>query len=223
MEVIDVYWSFRSPYSYLVTPDLVKLEQDYDVDLKLKVVLPIAVRSKSTLFSASNRKPAMYIVMDSLRRAQFLGMPMIFPPKPDPVVQNYETLEVAEEQPLIMRLVKLGVEAQRRGQGIAFAKEVSAVIFGGTDNWDQGDHLTKAAEAAGLDLSHMEASIENGDHLTEIERNHADLDAAGHWGVPTMVVRGEPFFGQDRVGTLRWRLDQYGLGRDKNNYRADQV
>ncbi|WP_418152109.1 hypothetical protein AB8615_07925 [Litorimonas sp. RW-G-Af-16] len=72
MEVIDVYWSFRSPYSYLVTPDLVKLAQDYDVQINLKVVLPIAVRAKSSLFDASNRKPAMYIVMDSLRRAQFL-------------------------------------------------------------------------------------------------------------------------------------------------------
>ncbi|CAA0121204.1 Uncharacterised protein [Halioglobus japonicus] len=28
-----------------------------------------------------------------------------------------------------------------------------------------------------------------------------------------MVVRGEPFFGQDRVETLRWRLDQFGLAK----------
>ncbi|WP_409432070.1 2-hydroxychromene-2-carboxylate isomerase [Litorimonas sp. RW-G-Af-16] len=213
MEVIDVYWSFRSPYSYLVTPDLVKLAQDYDVQINLKVVLPIAVRAKSSLFDASNRKPAMYIVMDSLRRAQFLGLPMIFPPKPDPVVQNYETLEVAEDQPLIMRLAKLGVEAQRRGQGLAFAQVVSAVIFGGTEDWDKGDHLAKAARSVGLDLDEMEKAIAASDHLDEINRNHADLDAAGHWGVPTMVVRGEPFFGQDRIDTLRWRLDQYGLRR----------
>jgi len=46
-----------------------------------------------------------------------------------------------------------------------------------------------------------------------VEANHAALDAAGHWGVPTMVLRGEPFFGQDRIDTLRWRLDKYGLGK----------
>jgi 2-hydroxychromene-2-carboxylate isomerase len=28
-----------------------------------------------------------------------------------------------------------------------------------------------------------------------------------------MAVRDEPFFGQDRIETLRWRLDQYGLKR----------
>ena len=29
----DLYWSFRSPYSYLVTPRLIALEQDWDVVL----------------------------------------------------------------------------------------------------------------------------------------------------------------------------------------------
>lgn len=213
LESIDVYWSFRSPYSYLVTPDLVKLTDDYNIEINLKVVLPIAVRAKSTLFDGANRKPAMYIVMDSLRRAEFLGMPMIFPPKPDPVIQNYETLQVADDQPLIMRLAKLGVEAQRRGKGLPFAKEVSRLIFGGTEGWDQGDHLEKAANNVGLELDEMERAIGDGDHLEEIERNHNDLEAAGHWGVPTMVIRGEPFFGQDRIDTVRWRLDQLGLRR----------
>ena len=213
MEPVDVYWSFRSPYSYLVTPDLVALAEDYDVAVRMRIVLPIAVRARAALFAGANRKPALYIVMDSRRRAEFLGMPMRWPPNPDPVVQDYDTLEVAEDQPLIVRLAKLGVEAERRGKGMAFAKEVAHLVFGGTDNWDQGDHLHIAAAAAGLDLTALDTAIEDGDHMAEIERNHASLDAAGHWGVPTMVVRGEPFFGQDRIETLRWRLGQYGLRR----------
>lgn len=213
LEPLDVYWSFRSPYSYLATPDLTKLAQDYRVELNLRVVLPMAVRSKAKLFDASNRKPAMYLYMDSMRRAEFLGMPLVFPPTPDPVVQNLETFEVAVEQPLIMRLAKLGVESQRQGKGLPFAKEISHLIFSGTKDWDQGDLMQQATSAAGLDLAAMERAIEHGDHLDEVERNHAGLDSAGHWGVPTMVVRGEPFFGQDRVETLRWRLDQLGLRR----------
>lgn len=213
MEPVDVYWSFRSPYSYLVTPDLEKLIEDYDVEVNLRVVFPVALRTKKTLFDASNKKPAFYIVMDSARRAEFLGMPMHFPPNPDPVVQDYETFQVAEEQPLIKRLAKLGVEAQRRGKGVAFAKEISHLVYGGTEGWDQGDHMEKAAAAAGLDLTDMDETIKDGDHLEEVERNHEGLEKAGHWGVPTMVVRGEPFFGQDRIETLRWRLDQLGLKR----------
>jgi len=83
--------------------------------------------------------------------------------------------------------------------------------MGGTDHWDQGDHLAEAVASAGLDLAELDAAISGGDHLAEIEQNQQTLDAAGHWGVPTMVVRNEPFFGQDRIDTLRWRLDQYGL------------
>ena len=37
------------------------------------------------------------------------------------------------------------------------------------------------------------------------------LEAAGHWGVPTSVFAGEPFFGQDRLELLLWRLRQHGL------------
>ena len=211
MEPIDVYWSFRSPYSYLVTPDLIKLSEDYKVELNLRVVLPIALRSKNTLFNPADKKPVFYIVRDCIRRAEFLGMPMSFPPNPDPITQDYQTLQVADDQPLIMRLTKLGVEAQRRRKGTAFAKEISHLIYGGTEGWDQAPHLRNATHAAGLDLVSMENAIENGNHLSEVERNHAGLEGAGHWGVPTMVVRGEPFFGQDRIDTLRWRLDQFGL------------
>ena len=209
---IDVYWSFRSPYSYLATPDMLRLREDFDVEVNLQVVLPIAVRSKAALFDPSNMKPVRYIIMDSFRRAEFLGLPIAFP-RPDPIVQDLTTLQVAEEQPYIYRLSHLGVEAQRRGKGIDFAANVSALIWGGTENWDQGDHLKDAAAKSGLDLADMEAAIQNSDHQDEVERNQQALDDAGHWGVPTMVVKGEPFFGQDRIKTLRWRLEKLGLSR----------
>lgn len=114
-EPVDVYWSFRSPYSYLVTPDLLRLRKDYDVDVRMRIVYPIAIRD--------------------------------------------------------------------------------------------------AVARAGLDLAELDAAIESGDQLEEVERNQQALTEAGHWGVPTMVVRGEPFFGQDRIDTLRWRLDQDELKR----------
>ena len=57
----------------------------------------------------------------------------------------------------------------------------------------------------------MDAAIADGDHLDAIERNHEELEAIGHWGVPTMALRGEPFFGQDRIETLRWRLETLGV------------
>ena len=211
-DAVDVFWSFRSPYSYLVTPDLKRLQNDYDVDVRMRIVYPIAVRDPSLVFDPANRNKALYIVRDSSRRAEFLGMPLAWP-RPDPIVQEPGTMAVAEEQPYIHRLSALGVEAHRRGRGVEFVTEVSALIFGGTEGWDQGDHLKEAVARAGFDLAELDAAIESGDQLEEVELNQQALAEAGHWGVPTMVLREEPFFGQDRIDTLRWRLDQYGLAR----------
>ena len=44
-----------------------------------------------------------------------------------------------------------------------------------------------------------------------LAENDRALRAAGHWGVPTMVFEGEPFFGQDRFDILVWRMKQRGL------------
>lgn len=212
-ETVDVFWSFRSPYSRLVTADLLQLREDYDVDVQLRVVLPLAVRNPNALFDPSNRKPPLYIARDSVRRGEMLGRPIVFPIDPDPIVQDFRTMAVAKEQPYIYRLSKLGVEANRRGRGVELADRVAALIFGGTRGWDKGDLLKDAVADAGLDLDQLDAAIEGGDHLEEIARNQDALDAAGHWGVPTMVFRGEPFFGQDRIDTLRWRLDHAGLAK----------
>lgn len=211
-EEIEVFWSFRSPYSYLVTSDLLQLRDEFDVTLNLRVVMPLAIRNKGTLFDPKNAKPFRYIQLDWERRAEYLGRPHRWP-QPDPIVQDLDSLKIADEQPYIFRLAKLGVEAQRRGKGIDFAACVSLLIFGGTQDWDQGDHLAVAAQQAGLDLPSMEESIAKGDHLLEIDLNHSALEEAGHWGVPTMVLRNEPFFGQDRIDTLRWRLNQLGISR----------
>lgn len=210
MHEVDVYWSFRSPYSYLATPDMVKLRDDYAVDVNLRVVYPIAVRAPELLFNPQNANRTRYIILDWVRRAQFLGMPDVWP-SPDPVVQDMTTMEIAEEQPYIYRLCRLGVEAQRQGRGIDFAAEVAALLFGGTVDWHLGDHLARAAERAGLDLAAMEAIVEAGDHDNEVDANQAALEALGGWGVPSLVFNDELFFGQDRIDTLRWRLDQHDL------------
>jgi 2-hydroxychromene-2-carboxylate isomerase len=210
LDAVDVYWSFRSPYSYLATPGMLDIRDRYQVDVNLRVVLPIAVRSPELLFNAANANRTKYIVLDWVRRAEFLGMPHAWP-SPDPVVQNLKTMEIAADQPHIFRLSHLGVEAQRRGRGIDFAAQVSSLIWGGTAGWDQGDHLANAAQRAGLDLADMERAIAGDSHADEIEANHAALEAAGQWGVPSFVFKGEPFFGQDRIETLCWRLDQHKL------------
>ena len=149
---VDLFWSFRSPYSYLAMPGALRLEQDFTVEVRFRPVLPLAVREPNC-FSPDNLKRAKYIRLDWVRRAQMLGMSPVWP-NPDPIAQDMKTYAIAKDQPYIYRLTYLGVEASQRA-----------------------------------------------------------LADAGHWGVPTFVFEGEPFFGEDRIDTLRCRLSQKGLKR----------
>jgi len=210
----DLFFSFRSPYSYLAIGRYRALTQSHDVDINLRVVWPIAIRNPDLLFTGSPAAPR-YILMDSFRAAQHLGIPFRWP-RPDPVVQDLATREIAAEQPLIRRICRLGQAASRRGKGLSFAYEVSKIIFNGTvDDWHEGDHLSEAAARAGLDLAQLDAeAVSNVDALdAEIAANQDALEAAGHWGVPTLVLDGEPFFGQDRIDLAIWRMEQKGLAK----------
>ena len=81
-------------------------------------------------------------------------------PRPDPIVQDMTTLEVAEQQPYIHRLTRLGAAAQIEGRSLAFTDAISRVLWDGSvTGWNEGDHLARAADAAGFDLAAMDAAI----------------------------------------------------------------
>jgi 2-hydroxychromene-2-carboxylate isomerase len=211
---VDLFWSFRSPYSYLATPRLVRLAADYDVDIDVRVVLPIAIRIPG-FFDTVNPLWPPYLMRDTMRIAEYERIPYGWP-RPDPIVQDFSTRTVAAEQPYIHRLTRLGVAARERGRGLPFVAEISRVIWGGdVDGWHEGSHLADASARAGLDLGDLDAAItaDPGRHDAVIAENQRALEAAGHWGVPTMVFGSEPFFGQDRIDLLVWRMRQHGLRR----------
>lgn len=207
----DLFWSFRSPYSYLVTKRLVALERDHDVKAVVRPVYPIAVRIPG-FFKQVNPMWPPYLMKDTRRIAEMEGLPYAWP-SPDPILMDMKSGEVATDQPYISRLTRAGVLAAERGQGLAFLDEVSSVIFGGVKSWHEGDHLRNAAKRAGLDMDELDAvAAKEADRLeAAIAENEAAQKAAGHWGVPLMAFEGEPFFGQDRVDHLVWRMKQQGL------------
>jgi 2-hydroxychromene-2-carboxylate isomerase len=209
---VDVFWSFRSPYSYLATPQLIALQAAYDLEIVVRPVLPIAVRIDG-FFKRVNPMWPPYLARDIYRLGQMQGTPIRWP-RPDPIVMDIASGEVPADQPYIYRLTRMGQAAAEAGKGLAYISEVGSLIWSGsTENWHEGDHLAKAAERAGLDPAALEAvARDEADRLdAAIEANQKALESAGHWGVPTMVFDGEPFFGQDRLDVLLWRMKQRGL------------
>ena len=209
---VEVFWSFRSPYSYLVTPRLTALAAEYDIDIRIRPVLPIAVRIAG-FFDQVNPLWPPYLMRDVGRLGQMQGTPIRWP-RPDPIVMDFATRQVSPDQPYIYGLTRKGQAAAEAGKGLEYIAQVAPVIWSGeVEGWDQGDHLAQAAIRAGLDPEALERTARDEAERLDaaIAANQKALEAAGHWGVPTMVFDGEPFFGQDRVDVLLWRMKQAGL------------
>jgi 2-hydroxychromene-2-carboxylate isomerase len=208
----DLYWSFRSPYSYMITHRLLVLEAEFDVTGIIRPVYPLAVRTPE-FFETRDPLWFSYFQIDIHREAAFLGLPLRWP-RPDPVYMDRETRTYPKDQPYIHRLTRLGVAAAERGRGLAYLGEVSHLIWSGeVDDWHLGDHLDQAAIRAGLDPDNLnQAVMDEAERLHRIiEDNQIAQRTGGHYGVPTIVLQGEPFFGQDRFDQFKWRLQQKGL------------
>ena len=208
---IDLYWSFRSPYSYLALPRVAAAAREPDLDWRIRIVYPLAIRYPEYFDrQKQNALARPYFLADCERVAASLGMPFRRP-VPDPIVQDPVTLEIATEQPYIRRLTHLGIQAERRGKALPFIVEVSRLLWDGqVDGWDEGDHLARAAARAELDLADMQRAVDAdpAGHEAQVQANQQAQQAAGHWGVPMFVVHDEPFFGQDRFDLLMWRVEQ---------------
>ena len=64
--LVDLFWSFRSPYSYLVLPRTCELVRRFDVGVRLRPVYPLAVRDP-TFFGRTPPHFARYVMLDSAR------------------------------------------------------------------------------------------------------------------------------------------------------------
>ncbi len=207
----DLYFSFRSPYSYLAVGRYREIAAAHHLELTLRPVYPLAVRQPD-FFKTNHPNWLPYTMRDMMRVAQFHAIPF-GAPNPDPIVQDMTTGAIAADQPNIERITQLGQAAADLGDGVAFAHEAGQLIWGGQAGWNEGDHLAQAALRAGLDFAAMERMVaEHSDELNrKIAGNQQALEDAGHWGVPTLVFDGEPFFGQDRIEMAQWRMEQKGL------------
>ena len=213
MKTVDVYWSFRSPYSYLATKRLRDLSEKWNIRVRPRPVYPIAIRTPE-FFSEIQPQWIPYLMKDIVRLSQFLDLPL-GALNPDPVVMNMATREIAADQPHIHRLTRLGILACEVSDqaGWAFMDEVSTTIWS-SQAWTEGSVLADAVSRADLDLADMDARQQSARaRLTAaIEANQTEQDKF-HWGVPLMVFDEEGYFGQDRLEVLEWRLKQAGIAR----------
>ena len=208
---LDLYYTMRSPYCYLAVKPISELATELDLMVNLKPVYPLAV-SDPSFFDKVNPLWPPYLQKDTRRIAARLNIPFHWP-RPDPIVQDMQTREVAAEQPYITRLTHYAQLAAEEGKGLAYVTEVSGLLYSpDVDGWDQGDLLAQAMARAGLDIEVYagKANAEAERLEVQVQQNRREQLASGHWGAPLFVHDSEIFFGQDRIEDLAWYLRNLG-------------
>lgn len=176
---------------------MLKLKNEYAVDINFKIVYPIAIRLPE-FFKNRNLFYFTSLLMDIKRKAKKLNMSLNLPIKPDPIKQNIVTGKISKDQPYIFDICHMGQLMCNRGKGIEFAYELSSLIWS-VKNWNTEDKLKNLLSEFGEDLDEVRESIKLNEKslIEEIELNQMDQKEAGHHGVPLNVYKGKYYFGQD--------------------------
>jgi 2-hydroxychromene-2-carboxylate isomerase len=230
---IDVFYSMRSPYSYLSHTRYAYLHSAFNVDVTIRVIFPVAARTRHKGGKAGSGRWYFYgyTVVDAPRTGLYEGIPFRYA-NPDPIVEDIRpqgeaTMAVApmEKQPYIAWLTRLGAAAYLAGKTIDYVVAVSPLIWGARaplGEWPL--HVKDAVDSIdGMDYDAIIADIQaNPKKYDDVWIKAQDeFQATGQGGVPTASFNGEPFFGQDRFDQLFWRLRQNGL--TKRRHRRDPM
>lgn len=184
--LIELWFSFRSPYSWICFPRMRRLAAHYGADLKLRYILPMVMRGLPV--PAAKRQ---YIVFDVKREADRLGIP--FGPMLDPVGPGVERATA-----VLHRATGLGL-------GDAFAEIALRAIWSEAADLTRDSVLIGLAADAGLSALEVRRALEDDSWRQVAEVNRQALFDAGLWGAPTFRVNGgDAHWGQDRV----WALEE---------------
>lgn len=182
----DMFFSLRSPYSYLAMMRAPKLARQWQANIELRPILPMVMRALPV-----PREKRLYIVRDCKREAERFGLP--FGRIEDPLGAGVE------------RGLAVLYCAIPDGKGIEFAQSFLSGVWAEGVNAANDAGLRLIAERAGLDWSYVQDAVSDESWRASVEANRAELFKLGLWGVPSFSVGDKATFGQDRLWQVgRW-------------------
>ena len=188
--VLDLYFSFRSPYSWIALPRVFALARRYNAQLNLRFVLPMVMRGLP--IPESKR---LYIVSDTKREAERVGLPfgLIADPVGKPTERGLAVLH----------------HAIQAGKGEAFALSFMRGVFAEGISARSDSGLLTLCTRAGITEAQMQAALADASWRAVAEANRGEMFALGIWGVPGFRVnKGSAHWGQDRLWLLEQQLRQ---------------
>ncbi|MDQ6998569.1 MAG: DsbA family protein [Mariprofundus sp.] len=189
--IIDFYFDFISPYSYLAATQIKSFEIQHGITFHwLPVNLPRLMKESGNISPVSVKKKALYSLRDLKRWAAFLELPfkMIRPGSFD----SRPAMRIAG-----------ALEGDQRTQ---FCVTLFEAIWSGSVDMKGDTWLTEIIESSTLPRQWLELDSEAFEENTKLALK------TGAFGVPTFVLhtqtaRPELFFGLDHMNVLARSCD----------------
>lgn len=186
---LELFFSFRSPYSYLCLRRVYEIVDSFGLKLKIRPVLPMVMRGMQV-----PRSKLVYVVKDASREAERLNIP--FGKFADPI-------GAGAERCLAVFCYAVGEKRER-----------DFLINAGEAIWARGidvatDHgMRKVTGRTGLFWPDVMASMQDDSWQTMADENRVALMESASWGVPTMRLGNFVFWGQDRDWLLVRHIEE---------------
>lgn len=180
---IELFWSARSPYSYLGLVRARRLADHYRVPLVVKPVLPMVMRRMQV-----PRTKGLYIFRDVKREANKYGMD--FGLVADPLGPGVE------------RCYALYDFARDAGRGQEFLESFSRGVWVEGVRSDTDAGLQRLVTRAGLDWQQARGLLRDDSWRLWAQENLSELYSHDLWGVPCFVYGKVKVFGQDRLDCI---------------------
>jgi 2-hydroxychromene-2-carboxylate isomerase len=187
---IVVYFDYVSPFAYMLAEVLPAKAEAWGAALDWRPIELLALSSFEGGLPYSEKKRA-YVFVDAARTAEYLGVE-IQPPRPFPV------------EPALAR--RVAVVAGRHGRFDAFHPILFRAAWRDQHDVSHEAVMRECIARAGGEPDAWLAEADAPDVHEAIARNTAEAEAAGVFGVPTLVLDGELFWGVDSLPVLGWRL-----------------
>ena len=186
---LDLFYSFRSPYSQLCLRRVYELADAFGLDLMLRPVLPLMMRGAS-LPSSKIR----YIIRDAMREAETLGIP--FGDAIDPLGAGVE------------RCHAVFAYAQSEKRGREFLLNAAELIWGHAVDASTDKGMRRITARTGLFWPEVKQAMESDDWRETEAENRQLMLSLGSWGVPTIGIGDYVVWGQDRIWLLARHLEE---------------
>jgi 2-hydroxychromene-2-carboxylate isomerase len=188
---LEVFVSFRSPYSYLSIPQLMELRDRHGVEVTVRPVLPMVMRGLPV--PTAKR---LYIVHDAKREADRLGIP--FGHVCDPLGEGIGHCMA----------VFFGC-AVGKGLELEFSASVMQGIWSEARDVGYFPDLVFLAERARISEAEVKAAIEDRSWKESAKANRQALTEMGLWGVPSLRIGSYSTWGQDRIPAIEAEITRF--------------